>query len=169
MPWLPNARAPSRIFNVTRGYHNETEISLITTAIIAGAMWFHHPVANAALVDFRTEHWAAAMSAPRSNFVSGGLTLGARVSGRRCQGLFLKCCDAGETGLGLTGDPTGDDEIFAESVKKNEQPDYVNLNLSGLIGYIINADVTFTLGSPQTGESWAIYGFELSGPGQSAA
>ena len=130
---------------------------LMTTAIIAGAMWFHHPVATAALVDFGLNLGGGNVGTTH-NFVSGGLTLGAASQGDNAGSLFLKCCDAGETGLGLTGDPTGEDEIYAESVHGNHQPDYVELNLSGLIGKIINADVTFTLGSVQAGESWAIYG-----------
>ena len=129
----------------------------MTTAIIAGAIWFHHPVANAALVDFGLNLGGGDVGTTH-NFVKGGLTLGAASQGVGAGDLFLKCCDAGETGLGVTGDPSGEDEIYAESVHGNQQPDYVELNLSGLIGKIIDADVTFSLGSVQTGESWAIYG-----------
>ena len=58
----------------------------VTTAIVAGAMWFHHPVANAALVDFGLNLGGGNVGTTH-NFVSGGLTLGVGVSGRRCREL----------------------------------------------------------------------------------
>ena len=66
-------------------------------------MWFHHPVANAALIDFGLNLGGGNVGTTH-NFVSGGLTLGAASQGVGAGSLFLKCCDAGETGLGLTGD-----------------------------------------------------------------
>jgi hypothetical protein len=138
---------------------------LATTAIVCGALWFHPPTAHATLLDFGLNLGGGDLHATTHNFVSHGLILGAATQGIGAGNLFLKCCAVGETGLGLTGDPSGEDEIYFESVKKNQQPDYIELDFSKLIGKISNASVQFGVDSVQAGESWAIYASNVADQG----
>ncbi len=137
---------------------------LTTTAIVAGALYFGALMpADAAIVDFGLNLGGGDVGVSH-NFVQGLLTLGSRAEGSDAGDLFLKfSSDPTERGLGLTGDPTGDDEIFALDKHGHAANDFVELNFTGLLGKITTAGVTFGVNSVQSGEGWAIYGSNTEG------
>lgn len=73
--------------------------------------------------------------------------------------LFGKKSGSDETGLGLTGDPTGDHEIFA---RKSGAQDFIQLDLLGLItaGF---TDVKFQMGSSEGGDQWQVTACSTAG------
>jgi hypothetical protein len=138
---------------------------LITTTIVGGALLCAASPGHAALIDFGLNLGGGDLHATTHNFTVGSMTLGASARGDNAGNLYLKCCAVGETGLGLTGDPSGENEIYFESVHGSHQPDSVELDFSGLIGKIVNASVKFGVNSVQAGESWAIYASNTPGQG----
>lgn len=73
--------------------------------------------------------------------------------------LFGKKSGSDETGLGLTGNPTGDHEIFA---KKSGAQGFIQLDLLGLItaGF---TDVKFQMGSSEGGDQWQVTACSTAG------
>jgi hypothetical protein len=68
--------------------------------------------------------------------------------------LFGKNLGAGEMGLGLTNDPTGDNEITAGS--------FIQLGLTK-IPFGTNLNVSFSANSTTNGEGWAVFGSNTAG------
>ncbi|HEX6784543.1 MAG TPA: PEPxxWA-CTERM sorting domain-containing protein [Sphingomicrobium sp.] len=60
-----------------------------------------------------------------------------------------------EKGLGLAGDPTGDNEIYYPGT------DFIQLNVSNLISQATGA--SFFMGSSTSGETWKVYGSNTAG------
>jgi hypothetical protein len=73
--------------------------------------------------------------------------------------LFSKSGGAGEEGLGLTGDPSGDNEIW---VKSKGTQDFIQLDLLDLInkGY---TSFAFSMNSSTGGEGWTVSACSVSG------
>ena len=72
--------------------------------------------------------------------------------------LYAKQGGGDENGLGLTGDPTGNHEIWrwnSNGTLANPAP-FIELNISNLLsaGY---TNIKFIMGSSTAGESWAVY------------
>lgn len=59
-----------------------------------------------------------------------------------------------ETGLGINNDPTGNHEITTTSA--------IEVNMSSVLAANPNSSVTFTIGSIQTGEGFALFGGPLT-------
>jgi hypothetical protein len=70
--------------------------------------------------------------------------------------LFGKHGGGDENGLGLTNDPSGDDEIYY-------QKGFVQLDVSGLFGKIAANSLQFGTNSTTQGEAWAVYGTNHAG------
>jgi hypothetical protein len=90
-------------------------------------------------------------------FSAGGETLTARgfTGGDVGTRLFSKTGGGDENGLGLSNDPTGDDEITGRN--------FVQLNLDGpLADHVSNFN--FSMGSTTDGEKWAVFGSEDATP-----
>ncbi len=62
--------------------------------------------------------------------------------------------DPGETGLGINSDPTGNHEITTNTS--------VKLDMTSVLSANPNSSVTFTIGSVQSGEGFAIFGGSTS-------
>ena len=73
--------------------------------------------------------------------------------------LFGKKSGSDETGLGLTGDPTGDHEIFA---KKSGAQDFIQLDLLNLINAGFT-NVKFQVGSSEGGDQWEVTACSTAG------
>jgi hypothetical protein len=115
---------------------------------------------------------AMAMSLPAGtiNFSGGGslgasntyglVTANAYLSNGTAGTLFGKGSAGGtgsEDGLGLTADPTGDDEIFAKLRNGNSASDFIQLDITKLSGTI-----QISMGSTG-GDTWAVYGSNTLG------
>lgn len=90
-------------------------------------------------------------------FSAGGETLTARgfTGGDVGTRLFSKTGGGDENGLGLSNDPTGDNEITGRN--------FVQLNLDGpLADHVSNFN--FSMGSSTDGEKWAVFGSEDATP-----
>jgi hypothetical protein len=70
--------------------------------------------------------------------------------------LFGKHDGGDENGLGLTNDPTKDNEIHFRS-------GFVQLNVSGLFGKVKPLSTFFSTNSTTNGEEWAVYGSNKAG------
>src|SRR5579872_5738003 len=83
-----------------------------------------------------------------------GLTEGASLTtpATAGPGLFAKNGGVGETGLGMSTDPAGNNEINA-AVK-----DGIQIDFSNALAAQPNGTVTMTVGSAQANEGWALYG-----------
>lgn len=88
-------------------------------------------------------------------FTSGALTVTAKgfTAANAATALYGKNGGAGETGLGLTNDPSGDNEIYYGK-------GYVQLDVSALFGLV--SSVSFTTNSTTDGEQWSIFGSNTS-------
>ena len=69
--------------------------------------------------------------------------------------LFSKTAGGDENGLGLTNDPSGDDEISLSH-------GFVQLNLDGLLSKLHGFE--FSMGSTTQGEGWSVFGSEDDHP-----
>ena len=73
--------------------------------------------------------------------------------------LFIKADGAGEEGLGLNLDPTGQHEIFAPP--PGQQFSFVQLDVSAILA--LTAGATFTMDSSTNGELWRVFGSNTAG------
>jgi hypothetical protein len=69
--------------------------------------------------------------------------------------LFGKDQGAGEQGLGLANDPSGQNEITGAN--------YIQLDVSGLFGQVASLSTAFDMNSTTVGETWGIFGSNVSG------
>lgn len=93
-----------------------------------------------------------------ATYTVGGLSLVAKgfAWGGGTAHLWGKHNGGDENGLGLANDPTGDHEIHYHS-------GFVQLDLSGLFGNVVNGATTFGTNSTTGGETWTVYGTNTSG------
>jgi PEP-CTERM motif len=70
--------------------------------------------------------------------------------------LFGKNAGAGEQGLGLTNDPTGDGEIHFQS-------GYVQLDVQDLFNKVVAGSTFFSMSSTTDGEQWGVFGSNVAG------
>jgi hypothetical protein len=91
-----------------------------------------------------------------ASITSGGITLTAfalpGVNQTPAPTLYAKNGGTGETGLGLTNDPGGDNEISAKT------DDGIQIDFADAITKDPTGPVTLSIGSVQSGEGWALYG-----------
>jgi hypothetical protein len=73
--------------------------------------------------------------------------------------LYGKNQGAGEQGLGLVGDPSGDNEIWGPAIY--DIWSYVQLDVSGLLGQVTSA--SFETDSTTQGEMWLLFGSNTDG------
>ena len=113
---------------------------------------------------------AASLPAGTINFSGGGslgssntygpVTATGYLSNGNTGTLFGKGTAGGtgsEDGLGLTADPTGDNEIFARLATGAPASDFIQLDITGLSGAI-----QISMGSTG-GDTWAVYGSNSAG------
>jgi len=115
--------------------------------------------AAAATIDFGTPSGNRGTS---QSYTSGGLTVVASGfdASNGATALFGKNAGAGEVGLGLANDPSGQNEIYFGK-------GYVQLDFSALLGKVSN--VSFFTNSTTQGEQWSIFGSNSSGSYSGAA
>jgi len=91
-------------------------------------------------------------------YVSSGVTLIASGFNQLNQAtdLYGKHGGGDENGLGLTNDPSGDDEIYFGK-------GFVQLDVQGLFGKIIASSLRFGTNSTSDGEAWKVYGTNTAG------
>jgi len=102
---------------------------------------------------------------PTATYTSGGLTVTA--SGYSAGFIFSAPADlygknsgGDEQGLGLAGDPSGQNEIYWGSSNLGA---FVELDVSALFGLVSNAQ--FFMGSTTNGEQWSVWGSNVAGCG----
>jgi hypothetical protein len=127
--------------------------AIVATAAIATS-------ASAAVVNFDFS------ASPHQNnlgttetYTVGGLTIvasGFTWFGNNPTDLYGKHSGGNENGLGLANDPSGDHEIYYHS-------GWVQLDLSQLVGKVINNTLQFGTNSTTEGEAWAVYGTNTAG------
>jgi hypothetical protein len=89
-----------------------------------------------------------AEGAGNSAYTLTALGTGPELNGQPVQ-LYVKTDGPGESGLGLTNDPNGANEVISGS--------YVQLNFSTLKSLIGSAQITFSVSSVQSNEGFTIY------------
>ena len=95
-----------------------------------------------------------------SSHAYGPVTATAYTSNNTLGTLFGKGVANGtgsEDGLGLTGDPTGDNEIYANLATGAPASDFIQLSISGLSG-----PISISMGSTG-GDTWAVFGSHTAG------
>ena len=75
--------------------------------------------------------------------------------------LYIKNLGGDEVGLGLTGDPTGQNEIYSNN--NGGGTAFIQLDVSDLLA--IASGATFSMDSTTLGEQWAVYGSNTDGAG----
>ena len=95
-----------------------------------------------------------------ATYTVSGLSITASAFGPALSGaadhLYGKNLGAGETGLGMTNDPTGQHEIYFGQ-------GFVQLDLNALVGKISPNSVYAAFNSTTGGEQWTIYGSNTAG------
>jgi hypothetical protein len=71
--------------------------------------------------------------------------------------IYVKNLGGDEVGLGLTGDPSGQNEIYGPGAA------FIQLDVSQLLA--IASGATFSMDSTTGGEQWAVYGNNIDGAG----
>jgi hypothetical protein len=91
-------------------------------------------------------------------YVSSGVTLIASGFNQFNQAtdLYGKHGGGAENGLGMTNDPSGDDEIYFGK-------GFVQLDVQGLFGKIVANSLQFGTNSTTQGETWKVYGSNTAG------
>ena len=115
--------------------------------------------ASAAVLDWNFQDHLGVLGNTQA-FTAGGLNITARGFTGADVGtaLFGKSGGGDENGLGLTNDPSGDDEISGLS--------FVQLNMDGLLGLLSPNGFTFQMGSTTQGEGWEVFGSQDAHPFQ---
>jgi len=124
---------------------------LIGVAVAAAMATGAH--ATTAIFDFQTPAGANGVSAPYTN---NELTITASGfnGGGGTATLFDKTAGGDENGLGLTDDPSLDNEITGTN--------FVQIDVTGVPGFLTDA-YSFTMGSTTSLEEWAVYGSNTAG------
>jgi hypothetical protein len=138
-------------------------VSRIFLDLMAGAALCTASAASAtANIDFGSQ---PGNLGPTATYTSGGLTVTA--SGysdgfvfSSPEDLYGKNFGGDEQGLGLAGDPSGQNEIYWGNSHLGA---FVELDVSALFGLVSNAQ--FFMGSTTNGEQWAVYGSNNAGCG----
>ena len=91
-------------------------------------------------------------------YVSSGVTLIASGFNQMNQAtdLYGKHNGGDENGLGMTNDPSGDNEIYYGK-------GFVQLDVQGLFGKVIASTLQFGTNSTTQGETWKVYGTNTAG------
>jgi hypothetical protein len=114
--------------------------------------------ASAATVDWNFQDHPGLLGNSQT-FSAGGLDITARgfTLGDAGTALFVKNDGGDENGIGLHNDPTGDNEIaFGKG--------FVQINLDGILGKLLQNGFSFQMGSTTQGEGWAVYGSQDTSP-----
>jgi hypothetical protein len=138
-------------------------VSRIFLGLMAGAaLCIASPASATVNIDFGSQ---PGNLGPTATYTSGGLTVTA--SGysdgfifSAPEDLYGKNDGGDEQGLGLAGDPSGQNEIYWGSSVLGA---FVELDVSDLFGLV--SDAQFFMGSSTDGEQWAVYGSNDAGCG----
>jgi len=133
----------------------------------AGAMSIAASSASASVVfDFgvgpngvSTSSWAGSQGVSHA-YTASGLTVTASAFGAPKNGhadqLYGKDLGGDENGLGMTNDPSGQNEIYYNK-------GFIQLDLSQLYGHIVAGSDDLSFGSSTQNEQWTIYGSNTAG------
>jgi len=75
--------------------------------------------------------------------------------------LYIKDLGAGEQGLGINSDPTGQHEIYSVPLNQSAFFPFVQLDVSALLG--ITNSASFVMDSTTADENWDVYGSNIDG------
>ena len=122
---------------------------LLLSAVLLAGTALSAP-ASAATIDWNFQDHPG-LRGNSQTFTAGGLTLTARGFdfGDVGTALFVKNAGGDESGLGLANDPSGDNEIAKG---------FVQINLDGIKGLLLQNGFSFQMGSTTQGEGWVVYG-----------
>jgi len=99
-------------------------------------------------------------------YTASGLSITASAFGPAKSGaadqLYGKHSGGDENGLGMTNDPSGEDEIYYNK-------GFVQIDVNALVGHVIAGSEYLTFDSTTQGETWAVYGSNTKGVVGSAA
>jgi len=121
-------------------------VSFLAAPALADTLLFNSPSGNLGSATHTYTFGSATVTATAFNCGTG------------CN-LYGKNNGGNEIGLGLTGDPSTDDEIW---VKSSGTQDFIQLNVSGLLaaGY---TNIKFEMNSTTNGEGWSVSACSVSG------